>query len=82
MAWNAQRPADPMLQDTDKTAVGATAVATMAVETATASYVVHGLVAITDGPAYCLCGSTWPCTRRGDCNDQAGLEPSNGPAQP
>lgn len=49
MARNAQRTADPAPQDTD---------------TATAEHSVHGLVAITDGPDYCLCGSTWPCPRR------------------
>ncbi len=25
---------------------------------------VHGLVAIANGPDYCLCGGTWPCELR------------------
>ncbi|MBS2962289.1 hypothetical protein KGA66_04475 [Actinocrinis puniceicyclus] len=25
---------------------------------------VHGLVAIANGPDYCLCGRTWPCEQR------------------
>lgn len=24
----------------------------------------HGLVAIANGPDYCLCGRTWPCEKR------------------
>jgi hypothetical protein len=26
----------------------------------------HGLVAIANGPDYCLCGHTWPCDKRGE----------------
>jgi hypothetical protein len=26
---------------------------------------IHGLVAIANGPDYCLCGQNWPCTRSG-----------------
>ena len=25
-------------------------------------HVMHGLIAISNGPDYCLCGQTWPCT--------------------
>jgi hypothetical protein len=27
-------------------------------------HLTHGLVAIANGPDYCLCGHTWPCDRR------------------
>ena len=26
-----------------------------------ARHAVHGLVAIANGPDYCLCGNLWPC---------------------
>jgi hypothetical protein len=26
-------------------------------------HAVHGLVAIANGPDYCLCGNHWPCRR-------------------
>jgi hypothetical protein len=29
-------------------------------------HVTHGLVAIANGPDYCLCGRTWPCDERVD----------------
>ena len=29
-------------------------------------HLTHGLVAIANGPDYCLCGHTWPCDRRTD----------------
>jgi hypothetical protein len=29
-------------------------------------HALHGLVAIANGPDYCLCGRTWPCERRAD----------------
>lgn len=29
-------------------------------------HLTHGLVAIANGPDYCLCGHTWPCDRRAD----------------
>lgn len=25
---------------------------------------IHGLVAIANGPDYCLCGQNWPCARQ------------------
>jgi hypothetical protein len=25
------------------------------------SHAIHGLVAIANGPDYCLCGNVWPC---------------------
>lgn len=28
------------------------------------AHVIHGLVAIANGPDYCLCGLTWPCAQR------------------
>ena len=31
-----------------------------------AMHALHGLVAIANGPDYCLCGRTWPCSRRAD----------------
>jgi hypothetical protein len=31
-----------------------------------ALHLTHGLVAIANGPDYCLCGHTWPCERRTD----------------
>jgi hypothetical protein len=31
-----------------------------------ALHLTHGLVAIGNGPDYCLCGHTWPCDRRAD----------------
>ena len=34
--------------------------------TAEALHAMHGLVAIANGPDYCLCGRTWPCDRRAD----------------
>lgn len=30
-----------------------------------AQHSLHGLVAIANGPDYCLCGRTWPCEERG-----------------
>lgn len=33
-------------------------------------HLIHGLIAITDGPDYCLCGTTWPCPRREDRDAQ------------
>ena len=33
---------------------------------AEALHVTHGLVAIANGPDYCLCGHTWPCEKRTD----------------
>lgn len=27
-------------------------------------HTLHGLVAIANGPDYCLCGRTWPCEER------------------
>ena len=33
-------------------------------------HLVHGLVAIANGPDYCLCGTTWPCARREDRDAQ------------
>ncbi|HZU57869.1 MAG TPA: hypothetical protein VFA06_18495 [Actinocrinis sp.] len=29
-------------------------------------HALHGLVAIANGPDYCLCGRTWPCEKRTD----------------
>jgi len=29
-------------------------------------HVAHGLVAIANGPDYCLCGHTWPCGKRAE----------------
>jgi hypothetical protein len=29
-------------------------------------HAMHGLVAIANGPDYCLCGRTWPCEKRAD----------------
>lgn len=29
-------------------------------------HALHGLVAISNGPDYCLCGRTWPCEKRAD----------------
>jgi len=26
-----------------------------------AHHAIHGLVAIANGPDYCLCGNVWPC---------------------
>jgi hypothetical protein len=31
-----------------------------------ALHALHGLVAIANGPDYCLCGRTWPCEKRAD----------------
>lgn len=28
---------------------------------AQAAHPIHGLVAIANGPDYCLCGNVWPC---------------------
>lgn len=65
MARNAQRTADSAPRDTNSAAATVpTAAPVSGTATATAEYSVHGLVAITDGPDYCLCGSTWPCSRR------------------
>jgi len=33
-------------------------------EAVTAEHLVHGLIAIANGPDYCLCGGTWPCDRQ------------------
>ncbi len=30
------------------------------------AHLTHGLVAIANGPDYCLCGLTWPCAQRTD----------------
>ncbi len=27
-------------------------------------HTLHGLVALSNGPDYCLCGRTWPCENR------------------
>jgi hypothetical protein len=35
-------------------------------ETVLVEHLVHGLVAIANGPDYCLCGGAWPCARRED----------------
>ena len=32
-------------------------------EAVTAEHLVHGLIAIANGPDYCMCGATWPCAR-------------------
>lgn len=29
-------------------------------------HLVHGLIAIANGPDYCMCGATWPCARQED----------------
>ncbi len=29
-----------------------------------APHAMHGLVAISNGPDYCLCGRSWPCEKR------------------
>jgi hypothetical protein len=29
-------------------------------------HVMHGLIAISNGPDYCLCGQTWPCEENAD----------------
>ena len=34
--------------------------------TAEALHALHGLVAIANGPDYCLCGRAWPCEKRAD----------------
>jgi hypothetical protein len=34
--------------------------------TAESPHLTHGLVAIANGPDYCLCGHTWPCDKRTD----------------
>ena len=31
-----------------------------------ARHAVHGLVAIANGPDYCLCGNPWPCRPSAD----------------
>jgi hypothetical protein len=33
-------------------------------DTPQAAHLVHGLVAIANGPDYCLCGGQWPCESR------------------
>jgi len=33
---------------------------------AESAHLTHGLVAIANGPDYCLCGLTWPCDQRTD----------------
>ncbi|MGH3417239.1 MAG: hypothetical protein ACRDVE_06720 [Actinocrinis sp.] len=30
------------------------------------THFLHGLVAIANGPDYCLCGLTWPCAQRAE----------------
>lgn len=30
-----------------------------------AHHAIHGLVAIANGPDYCLCGNVWPCRPSG-----------------
>jgi hypothetical protein len=32
----------------------------------TARHAVHGLIAIANGPDYCLCGNHWPCRPAAD----------------
>lgn len=54
MARNAQSTIDQA-----PTAGEAVGTADVAVE-----HLVHGLVAIANGPGYCLCGTNWPCDRR------------------
>lgn len=71
MARNAQRTAEPTPQEsTARVRVSAepgSAVAPASTTaTATVEHLVHGLVAIANGPDYCLCGATWPCSRRED----------------
>ena len=58
MASNAQRTAEPTPPDTAPAPTGARTA------TATVEHLVHGLVAIANGPDYCLCGATWPCSRQ------------------
>lgn len=31
-----------------------------------AAHPIHGLVAIANGPDYCLCGNVWPCRPAGN----------------
>jgi len=68
MASTAQRTAEPTPQDT--TAAPATS-DTIGATTTTVEHLVHGLVAIANGPDYCLCGATWPCSRREGWDDRS-----------
>jgi hypothetical protein len=36
------------------------------VQSTTARHAIHGLVAIANGPDYCLCGNHWPCRPAAD----------------
>jgi hypothetical protein len=51
--------------ETAETGVAATAHGSSAPPAETL-HVTHGLVAIANGPDYCLCGHTWPCEKRAD----------------
>jgi hypothetical protein len=37
-----------------------------ALDPRTARHAIHGLVAIANGPDYCLCGNQWPCRPAAD----------------
>lgn len=40
---------------------GSTQLGTRKLAPAQTTHPVHGLVAIANGPDYCLCGNVWPC---------------------
>lgn len=59
--------ADQVKQHPDSPAPGSRAATA---EPMPGEHLIHGLIAIADGPDYCLCGTTWPCPLREDRNAQ------------